>query len=112
MKDPSLTRRPDLPESLLLTPLYPRVPLQSITTLDLMEAPPLKHLHYLQCLPTIPRQSKRELCSILPFHSLLLRHPHSIRVLLVYTEILGFHPNLPCPALLLDQHACHPLPDV
>ena len=77
-----------------------------------MEAPRLKHLHYLQRLPTIPLQSERELCSILPFHSLLLRHPHSVRVLLVYTEILGFHPDLPCLALLLDQRACHPLPDI
>src|SRR6266436_8451609 len=112
MKDPSLTRRPDLPVSLLLNPLYPRVLLQSITTLDLMEAPHLKHLHYLQHLPTIPLQSERELCSILPFHSLLLRHPCSVRVLLIYTEILGFHPDLPCLALLLDQCTCHPLPDI
>src|SRR6266478_6128549 len=112
MKDPSLTRRPNLPVSLLLNPLYPRVPLQSITTLDLMEALRLKHLHYIQCLPTISLQSERELRSILPFHSLLLRHPRSICVLLVYAEILGFHPDLPCLALLLDQRTCHPLPDI
>src|SRR6266403_2117527 len=103
MKDPSLTRRPDLPVSLLLNPLYPRVPLQSITTLDLMEAPRLKHLHYLQRLPTIPLQSERELCSILP-----RRGPR----LLLYAKILGFHPDPPCLALLLDQRGCHPPPDV